>query len=105
MLGRYIRNDFQPYKAEFVIPTPDDYFIWWLFKHKCVSCKKPATEINEIIPRSRSKKSILDWHNRVTLCQTCHAEFHRTGVTPEKIEKMRLSRTNFLISMGREQYL
>lgn len=109
MLGHYIPpRDWEPFKSEFVEPVPNDYFIWWLFKHKCVMCRKPASEINEIVPRSRSKKSILDWRNRVTLCHECHTgqnSFHSTGVTTKKIEEMQEKRKEFLISIGREEYV
>jgi HNH endonuclease len=89
---------------EFVEPTSFDHFIWWLFKSRCVVCRQPATEINEIIPRSRSKKSIQLWENRVTMCASCHREYHRQGVNDEAIEKLRKARHDFLMSMGREEY-
>lgn len=89
----------------YIDPVPADYFIHWLFKHRCIECKKPATEINEIVPRSRSKKSILTWQNRVTLCRECHMKFHQNGVTDMKIQAMRDVRKNYLISIGREEYI
>ena len=105
MLGHYIpRRTSSPVEKEYVHPVPEDYFIWWLFKYKCVSCHKPATEINEIVPRSRSKKSILNWKNRVTLCHGHHMEFHRNGVTDNKISEMNKKRREFLKSVGREEY-
>lgn len=97
--------DYHPEPKETVEPVPQDYFIWWLFKYKCVMCKKPATEINEISPRSRSKKNILDWTNRVTLCQGCHKKFHLYGVSTEKMNEMRNKRKDFLTSMNREIYV
>lgn len=93
---------------EFVEPTPSDYFIYWLFKYKCVVCKRPATEINEIIPRGRSKKSVLDWKNRIPMCSTCHTGqggFHHNGVTDEKIEVLKGKRIEFLIAINREEYV
>lgn len=106
MLGHFIPNqNYAPIKKEITAPVPDDYFIWFLFKHKCVMCKHPATEINEIIPRSRSKKSILDWRNRVTLCRNCHMIYHLAGVTQKKIEIMKETRKEFLIAIGREIYV
>jgi len=106
MLGHYIPPvNFPAVEKEFIQPVPDDYFIHWLFKYKCVTCKKPATEINEIIPRSRSKNSILDWRNRVTLCRECHHKYHLNGVTSEKISEMKTKRGEFLISMGRMEYV
>ena len=105
MLTHFIPQNLPAIQKEFIEPVADDYFIWWVFKHKCVMCKKPATEINEIVPRSRSKKSIKTWQNRVTLCRDCHTQFHHKGVTLEKIENMQKARKEFLMSMGREKYL
>lgn|SRR5574341_474760 len=106
MLGHYIpHRDFRPTEKEFIVPSSSDYFIWWLFKYKCVMCHKPATEINEIHPRSRSKKNILNWRNRVTLCQNCHQTFHHNGVTEQKILEMQKRRREFLISAGRNDYV
>ncbi len=90
---------------EFIQPVPDDYFIWWLFKHRCIMCQQPATEINEILPRGRSKFAILDWRNRVPLCERCHLEYHHYGVTTLKQEEMKTKRNEFLMSMGREKYI
>ena len=90
---------------EFVEPVPDDYFIWWLFKHRCIMCSQTGHEINEINPRGRSKFAILDWRNRVILCVGCHREFHRNGVTDKKQEEMRVRRAEFLVSVGRGQYV
>lgn len=98
-------RNFEPLQKEFVAPVADDYFIWWLFRRRCVQCHKPASEINEIIPRGRSKESIHDWTNRVTLCHACHVEFHHNGVTDAKIQKMQEDRKNWLISIGRKDYI
>lgn len=98
-------RNFKEVEQEFVRPVPNDYFIWWLFHRKCVMCKYPATEINEIIPRGRTKKAILDWTNRVTLCQKCHDDFHHNGVTAKKIKEMQEKRVEFLLSSGRAEYV
>lgn len=106
MLGHYIPpRDFHPVEKEFIAPNNSDYFIWWLFKYKCIMCRRPATEINEINLRSRSKKNILDWRNRVTLCQGCHRAFHHNGVTEQKIIEMQKKRREFLVSIGRDEYV
>lgn len=89
---------------EFVEPNATDHFIYWLFRFRCVSCKKTATEINEIIPRSRSKKSITTWDNRVPMCKECHGEYHRKGVNDKAVTELKQIRHDFLISMGREEY-
>jgi len=98
----------QPIAHEFVEPNPSDHFIYWLFRYRCIMCSKPATEINEIVPRGRSKKSLLDWRNRVTLCQEHHTGqngFHHNGVTLEKIKNMQEQRKEYLKSVDRAQYI
>lgn len=90
---------------EFIEPVADDYFIYWLFRYRCVNCRKSATEINEIKPRGRSKKNILDWKNRVPMCRECHTNFHKDGVTNDKIVAVTLMREEFLKSTGREKYI
>jgi 5-methylcytosine-specific restriction endonuclease McrA len=92
-------------EPEFVEPNPSDHFIYWLFRYRCVECKKSATEINEIIPRSRSKKAIFDWKNRVPLCKECHQNYHADGVTDFKMRTMQHARREFLKTMGREDYV
>lgn len=89
---------------EFVEPIPDRSFIFWLFRNRCIMCNHPATDVNEIVPRSRSKKSILNWENRVTLCQVCHNEYHKNGVNATTIENMQHKRYDFLMANGREEY-
>lgn len=92
----------------YVDPTPEPYFIYWLFKNKCVMCKKPATVINEIVPRSRWNLATSEWKNRIPLCDSCHTgqdSFHSTGVTDEKISEMKRKRREFLVSMGRSEYV
>lgn len=92
--------------GEFVEPVPDDYFIFWLFRYRCQECNSGQhLEINEINPRGRSKKNILNWENRVVLCRTCHEKFHHNGVTREKIQIMQKRRKTYLISIGRERYI
>lgn len=90
---------------EFVEPNPSDHFIHWLFRYRCAKCRKPGTEVNEIIPRARSKESIMDWKNRILLCRDCHAKFHHNGVTDDKINDMRKVRVEYLVSIGRGEYL
>ena len=99
-------KDFEKVVHEFVEPNPSDHFIHFLFRYRCMICKtSKQTEINEIIPRGRSKKSIMDWRNRVVLCRTHHEEFHHGGVTNDKIKDMQEKRKEYLISIDRGQYL
>jgi 5-methylcytosine-specific restriction endonuclease McrA len=95
----------EPIVHEFVEPNPSDHFIHWLFRYRCMECHLPGQEINEIIPRSRSKHAIMNWRNRVVLCRDDHEKFHHDGVTKEKIETMQEHRKEYLISIGREKYL
>ncbi len=94
-----------PEKKEFVEPNPSDYFIWWLFRNLCVVCHKPANEINEISPRSRSKKSITTWENRVTMCRECHNEYHKHGVNSKTQEALTEKRIEALNLFGRVEYI
>jgi phage baseplate assembly protein W len=68
-------------------------------------CQQPASEINEIVMRSRSKKAVMDWKNRVTLCREDHRKYHDGGVTDAKIVEMRLKRSEFLVMIGRDEYV
>lgn len=103
--GRRTLTKFQPPEREFVEPDASDSFIHWLFRYRCIQCKQQGTEVNEIVPRSRSKKSILDWHNRVLLCHTCHELYHKDGVTDKKIKDMEVKRLEFLHSFERKEYV
>lgn len=96
---------FAEIESEFVEPVPDDYFIWWLFRYRCMECKRPGQEINEITPRSRSKSAIMEWKNRVVLCRECHEKFHHNGVTMEKQQNMREHRISYLKSIDRLSYI
>src|SRR6266511_4923355 len=95
-------ENFQKIRQEFIEPNPSDYFIHWLFRFRCMECKKSGQEINEIVPRSRSKNSIMDWRNRVVLCRMCHSAFHLMGVTETKIDIMTAKRAEYLKYVGRE---
>jgi 5-methylcytosine-specific restriction endonuclease McrA len=97
--------NWKPFEREFVEPSPSDSFIWWLYRYRCAKCKMPGQEVNEIIPRSRSKKSISDWKNRILLCRNCHQEYHMNGVTDDKINAMREIRITYLEMIGRGEYL
>jgi len=67
----------------------DDARIMKLFRGRCVvNIAHKATEINEIIPRSRSKHAITMKANRTPMCRSCHNIYHWGGVTSEKMEKL-----------------
>ena len=92
----------------FIEPVADNYFIWWLFRNRCVGssdkCTRIGQEVNEIVPRSRSKQSVLKWENRVLMCKECHNEYHRHGVNSKTIEALQQKRYDFLMANGREEY-
>lgn len=94
-----------PILREHVEPSFSDSFIYWLFKRRCVDCKQPAGEINEIIPRSRSKKAVTDWKNRVCMCHHCHRKYHDGGVTDDKMTQLKEKRDSFLEMIGRGEYV
>lgn len=60
-----------------------------IFHHRCVRCFEFASDVNEIIPRSRTKNAVYDSVNRVPLCRACHEWYHHDGVTEEKMEELR----------------
>jgi hypothetical protein len=82
-----------------------EMFIVWLFNGRCVVCKKSGSEINEIVPRSRSRQSIKDWRNRVLMCHECHVEYHKNGVSIDRMLDLRDIRKKFLISVGKVDYI
>ena len=106
-LTHYIPPAYLPeLRKEFIEPVPDDYFIHWLFQHRCMQCRQSnQLEINEIEPRGRSKENILNWKNRVVLCRICHTAYHRHGVSKEKVQIMTEKRAAYLKSIGRGQYV
>lgn len=90
----------------YIEPIPDPSFIYWLFRYRCANCwvKTQGLSIHEIVPRSRSKKSVMIWQNRVPMCQECHDDYHRTGVTDEKIKRLKKRRLDFLLNFDRKEY-
>ena len=104
-INHYIPHNYAPIEHEFVEPNPSDHFIWWLFRFRCIMCKQAGQEINEILPRSRSKKAIMDWRNRVVLCRKCHSEYHDYGVTERKMFAMKIARMEYLQAVGRGDYV
>lgn len=82
-----------------------DAFIYWLFNGRCIVCNQSAEEINEIIPRSRSKHAVEDWRNRVSMCKKHHEEYHHDGVSDEKLKALQETRREYLIAIGRGRYV
>lgn len=78
--------------------------IFWLFHDRCVMCGQKAEEVNEIVPRARTRHA-KQWRNQVTLCHSCHQEYHHNGVTHEKQSDLFGKRESFLVTIGREQYI
>lgn len=87
------------------IPEKDSRdFIVWLFRGRCVVCYGPGSDVNEIEPKSRGKRS-LRWQNKVLMCRSCHDDYHANGTSFTAIDKLRQRRTEVLIAMGREEYV
>jgi 5-methylcytosine-specific restriction endonuclease McrA len=77
--------------------------IFELFKYRCVVCKKRATVIHEIEPRS-SGNSAMNLENRVTLCNNCHGRIHNDGVGNSNIVELQKCRRAYLLMIGRGEY-
>jgi hypothetical protein len=48
---------------------------------------------------------VLTWENRVVMCRECHREYHKKGVNPKAIAALKEIRKEFLLSMGRAEYV
>lgn len=79
--------------------------IVWLFRGRCVICGEEGTEVNEIVPRARTRGAIQDWRNQVLMCHDHHTEYHQNGVTQAKISRLTMQRVRFLIQIGRENFV
>ena len=75
--------------------------VWDYYGGRCVLCKKPASHVHEIIPKSLNK-NWRAFENRVTLCAVCHNKVHEEG-TQKWAEDLRQAavRTRAVIE-GRE---
>lgn len=82
-----------------------DEFIYWLFKNRCIVCRKPASEINHIEPRSRGRGNISDWRNKVPMCQEHHNEYHKNGTDQDAIDSLKAIRAEYLLSINRQMYI
>jgi len=88
-----------------LVPDSSDKFIYWLFMGRCICCWRRATEINEIILRSRSKDALKDWKNRVPMCREHHEEYHHDGVSADKVQYLIERRREFLTRTNRVEYI
>lgn len=96
----------QPNIRNQVVEPQTDLAIFRLFNWRCVECNtRMATEINHIVPRSRDKTLIQDWHNKVPMCHWCHDQYHSGGVTPEKIQSLQRRRAEVLGMMHKSEYI
>jgi 5-methylcytosine-specific restriction endonuclease McrA len=53
--------------------------VWGMFHSRCIRCDHPATEIHEIIPRSKRPNDWWEIENMVCLCMKCHQWGHNRG--------------------------
>lgn len=49
------------------------------YQFTCAVCLHPATEVHEIVPRSKKPENLWDFNNRVPLCKKCHHRIHEEG--------------------------
>lgn len=78
----------------------DDVRINTLFKYRCVGCMSPATEVHELIPRSRTKHATTMKQNRVPICRSCHHRAHFEGYNYSKESFLRNKAIERLIMFG-----
>lgn len=88
------------------VNDPEGMEIWDAFRGRCFVCPehKPANTIHEIIPRALGKAS-MDKHNRGPVCTECHDNIHRQGVSLYMVARLDQMRKDYLISIGREDYV
>ena len=67
----------------------DNIRIMKLFRSRCVGCMGNATQVHELIPRSRSKRATTMKNNRIPLCASCHNRAHFNGYTQDKADFLR----------------
>ena len=82
----------------------DDQRIMKLFRGRCIVCMSAATEIHEIIPRSKTKHATKLPNNRVPLCngnhKNSHRDVHDKGYTLDKADFLRVKAIERLIIFG-----
>jgi len=75
-----------------------------IFEYRCASCGEPAGTVHEMIPRARGKKS-LTFRNRIPLCHKQHDIEHQFGASPERIRNLQIVREEYLIRIGKPEYV
>lgn len=97
----------QPDSVIEALRTEQDYraSIIWLFRGRCVVCGESGMEVNEILPRARSRGATQDWRNQVLMCHQHHTEYHQNGVTDKKVCRLTRQRAVFLRQIGRESFI
>lgn len=88
-----------------VMLYPSSEQVMDLFVGRCPKCRKGATTVHELEPRSRGQKS-LQMQNRTAICYWCHLEFHNLGASKENIERWKVHIQKYLTSIGKyDEYL
>lgn len=70
-----------------------------LFRNRCPKCRKTASTVHELEPRSRGAAS-MRMQNRTAICSTCHAEFHRQGASDKNIREWKELIKTYLTRIG-----
>lgn len=66
-----------------------------IFEYRCLRCRKPATTVHEIVPKSHGRFDAMKPSNRVPLCDDCHHNWAHAN-TSESIPELTLMRTTYL---------
>ena len=85
-----------------VEPVRDDYFIFWLFKHKCCVCGNDGEFVVEIWEERRDW--VNNWKSRVVLCKKDKSNFLKNA-NKGTMANMAKQRRTFLAKIGREKYV
>ena len=59
--------------------NPDEIEIFKKFRYKCVRCRRPASVLHEIVPKSLAPENWDEPGNQVPLCIECHNWAHKRG--------------------------
>lgn len=56
-----------------------ELMIFECFGYRCARCRKPATTLHEIVPKSKRPRDWDEKENRIPLCNECHTLVHSKG--------------------------
>lgn len=74
-----------------IAPIPKAREVLEHYQFICAVCFSPATQVHEIMPKSKRPADWWAWENRVPLCANCHDRVHQEGTAAWE-ERLRESR-------------